>query len=103
MPKRSTLALVGRIGVEPQGEVLVASLTFNAAGLVRISAAISRSFLVAGVGLPSPLRGSVMSADCVGLETNPRRYAAVWVQTSSIAKQKWAPQGGPYFVLVAGA
>ena len=52
------------------------------------------SFLVAGAGWPSPLRGSVMSAGDAGLETNLRPYGASQVQNFLISKQKWPPRGG---------
>jgi len=41
---------------------------------------------VLGWDWPSALRTSVMSAGYAGLDTNPRRFATMWVQTSLISK-----------------
>jgi len=72
---------------------------FGRGGITR-NPALSRvfGFLVAGVGLPSPLRGSVMSAGSAGLGVNLlRRF-----KTSSFPNEK-GPHKGTLCHLVAGA
>lgn len=48
--RTALLGLIGKVKVKPRGDVLVATPTINAAGLVRRAAAINRSFVVAGAG-----------------------------------------------------